>query len=707
MAASLQTGSGDLATDWLIKPAGYRAEVRTGQNPDTVTLTNGLISRTWRLGSSPTTVRFDNLMTGEAMLRATEPEAILTVDGEPMTLGGLQGQPDRAYLTDDWIAHMTPVPSAFKFEGYTVGAPDVPIPWTPKRHHAPDLQWPPRGQSIAFRYGVEAGQYKGLKALVHYQLYDGIPLLGKYVTLENESAATVRLTSFTLEKVGFTEPDSVVDTPQAWMRPDLTVATDYSFGGMAMNASNSTVYWEKDPAYTTQVNYKLETPCVLEIRPPLGPDAEILPGGHFATFHAYELIHDSADRERRGLAVRKMFRTLAPWATENPIMMHLTSVDPATVHRAIEQAAEVGFEMIVISFWSGLDMEDVSPANIAKFREFHDYAKSKGIEMGGYSLLASRRIDNATDVVDPKTGKPDGNAIFGASPCLGSVWAQHYFEHIKTFMEGAHFDLLEHDGSYPGDVCASTTHPGHRGLADSQWNQFQVIAGFYKWAREKGIYLNVPDNYFLSGSNKTGMGYRESNWSLPRAQQHIHARQNLFDGTWEKTPSMGWMMVPLVEYQGGGPAATIEPLSEHLEDYGLHLANNFGYGAQACYRGPRLYDTPKTRDVVKQWVTWFKRHRDILESDVIHVRRADGRRLDAVLHVNPNLGTKAIAVIYNPSDHKLTEHIALPLYYSGLRGRVMVSVGDGPMVQAELDKDHRLFVRASVEPKQCVWYCVQ
>ena len=129
-----------------------------------------------------------------------------------------------------------------------------------------------------------------------------------------------------------------------------------------------------------------------------------------------------------------------------------------------------------------------------------------------------------------------------------------------------------------------------------------------------GVFLNVPDNYFLAGSNKTGMGYRESNWSLPREQQHIHARQNLYDGTWEKTPSMGWMMVPLVEYQGGGPAATIEPLKDHLADYEMHLANNLGYGAQACYRGPRLYDSPEVKAAVIKWVSWFKKYRAILES---------------------------------------------------------------------------------------------
>ena len=77
--------------------------------------------------------------------------------------------------------------------------------------------------------------------------------------------------------------------------------------------------------------------------------------------------------------------------------------------------------------------------------------------------------------------------------------------------------------------------------------------GFYEWCRGEGVYLNMPDWYFLNGGSKTGMGYRETNWSLPREYQEIIERQNIFDGTWEKTPSMGWMFVPLTEYQGGGP----------------------------------------------------------------------------------------------------------------------------------------------------------
>ena len=94
----------------------------------------------------------------------------------------------------------------------------------------------------------------------------------------------------------------------------------------------------------------------------------------------------------------------------------------------------------------------------------------------------------------------------------------------------------------------------HRRLADpaahSHRGQWQIITGFYQWCRARGIYLNVPDWYYLAGLRKCGMGYRESNWSLPRDQQEIIERQNIYDGTWEKTPSMGWMFVPLTEYQG-------------------------------------------------------------------------------------------------------------------------------------------------------------
>ena len=105
------------------------------------------------------------------------------------------------------------------------------------------------------------------------------------------------------------------------------------------------------------------------------------------------------------------------------------------------------------------------------------------------------------------------------------------------------------------------------------------------------VYVNAPDWYFLDGTNKIAIGYREVNFSLPREQQKILNRQNIYDGLWEKSTYMSWGFVPLTRYQGGGPEAVLEPLSEHLKDYKQLMMQYYGAGVQACYRGPRLYDT--------------------------------------------------------------------------------------------------------------------
>jgi len=306
-------------------------------------------------------------------------------------------------------------------------------------------------------------------------------------------------------------------------------------------------------------------------------------------------------------------------------------------------------------------------------------------------------------VVMPEGKQP----TFGNSPCIGSDWGLEYFKKLYRFIEYTGFDNFEHDGSYPGDVCMATNHPGHEGLADSQWKQFKTITDFYKWCRGRGVYLTVPDWYFLNGSSKSAMGYRETNWSLPRRQQEIIERQNIFDGTWEKTPSMGWMFVPLVEYQGGGAEATIEPLREHLPHYGQRLADLFGAGVQAAYRGPRLYDAPETLDLVRKWVSFYKKHRAILDSDVIHVKRADGRDIDAILHVNPSIEEKGLLMVYNPLDHAVKQTLKINVYYTGLNRVASISENDGKSSRFKINREFEISVPVNVEPNSQSWYILK
>ncbi len=707
--------TGQLDSDWLVTPLRRPVTVEKSEDGREVVMDNGLIRRTFRLKPGVATVALDNLMTGESMLRGVKPEARLTIDGIPFNIGGLQGQPDYAYLLDEWKDDLTADPNAWQLLSCMIEKTHAPFPWRRVRHCA-DLPWPPPGALLAMSYRIPDKTRRALgpdhrhldKVMVqiNYEMYQGIPLMCKWLTIHNGSDRVIRLNSFTSEILAMVEYESHVENYQRWNLPNIHVESDYAYGGMNGLVANHTTFWERDPDYQTQVSYPRENPCLLESRPPIGPDVAILPHQSFLSFRTYELIFDSTERERKGLTMRRMYRTIAPWITENPIMMHVRRADPNSVRLAVDQCAEVGFEMVIMTFGSGFNLENEDPAYLAQMKELADYAHSKGVEIGGYSLLSSRRISDRDDVIDVNTGEP-GGAKFGNAPCLGSNWGLNYFRKLYAFYDKTGFDLLEHDGSYPGDTCASTRHPGHQGYEDSQWTQWKTITDFYKWCRGHGVYLNVPDFYYLTGSTKCAMGYRETNWSLPRAQQILHGRQNIYDGTWTKTPSMGWMFVPLTEYHGGGAAATIEPLRDHLDAYEAHLANNFGAGVQACYRGPRLYDCNETKAVVRKWVDFFKRYRDILESDVIHVRRADGRDIDCLLHVNSELKIKGLAMIYNPLDHAVERKLKLPLYYTGLTDTARIREKEGEPKSYQLDRQYNATVPIRVEPASVTWLVIE
>jgi hypothetical protein len=208
--------------------------------------------------------------------------------------------------------------------------------------------------------------------------------------------------------------------------------------------------------------------------------------------------------------------------------------------------------------------------------------------------------------------------------------------------------------------------------------------------------MNLPDIYHLSGSNKIGIGYREVNWSLPREQQILLGRQNIYDGTWLKPPSMAWTFVPLTQYHGGGAAATLEPLAEHLHAYDAHMTQNYGSGVQACYRGPRLYDTEDTKELVIRKIAHYKEYRDILNADIIHLRRPDGRDWDGILHVDPKLKIKGYALLYNPTGKDLERTIRLPLYYTGLTETARIQVEDEPAQELELARDYSVEIQVLI-----------
>ncbi|MGX7686775.1 alpha-galactosidase [Flectobacillus roseus] len=702
---SLLAQNQKLAQDWLVSPISQKSQVNITDSE--IVLDNGLVRRSFFLGENLACYDYFNHSTQQQLIRSVKPEARVTINGRVYQVGGLQGQKENAYLKKEWLKNLRKGSSDFVYQSFEIKPVEPFVNWKANT-------WLPKtkrleGKRLKLSFVPQNQDLQGIKVQVNYEIYDNIPLIIKWVEVENQSAKTMYVDRVVNEILGLVEEESaVVGSPtQMKKQHGIYFETNYAFNNaMRYDISDQTTHWLIDSTYTSQVNYNYETPCLFEVYPEKVSHIKLTQGESFKSVRTHELLMDSYDRQRRGMMIRKMYRTIAPWTTQNPIFMHLVSQNDEQVINCINQCAATGYEALILSFGSHLNMEDVSETNLNRWKKLADYAHSKGILLGGYSLFSSRRIDDENDVVDPVTGKT-GHAFFGNAPCFGSKWGLNYRDKIKHFFEVTHFDIWENDGPYPGDVCASTQHPGHEGLADSQWKQMNIQKELYRWLNERGVYINAPDWYFLDGTHKIALGYREVNFSLSREQQRILNRQNIHDGTIEKTSAMSWGFVPLTKYQGGDESAILEPLNEHLSDYEQLMMIYYGAGVQACYRGPRLYDTDATKAVVQKTISWYKKYRDILNADMIQLRRADGRDWDGLLHVSSTLPQKGLAMLYNPNKEAIERTITLPLYYSGLTKEAKVREKEGASKVYLLNQNHEIQVKVKIPAEGYTWLVIE
>jgi len=189
-------------------------------------------------------------------------------------------------LLPDWLGDLKAEVTAFKFTGYEIGATRERFPWKKRR------EWPPPGKDLVLHFHSHPPMLSALKQInksleflsgvavdVHYEIYNGIPLICKWITVKNNSSRAFTLQSFTSEIIAVVEAESQVDDPATWRFPRLAIETDYAFGGgMSVGTTSKSVCWLPDPNYTSQVNYNRIMPCLLECRPQYGPDQVIHPG---------------------------------------------------------------------------------------------------------------------------------------------------------------------------------------------------------------------------------------------------------------------------------------------------------------------------------------------------------------------------------------------------------------------------------------------
>lgn len=351
-------------------------------------------------------------------------------------------------------------------------------------------------------------------------------------------------------------------------------------------------------------------------------------------------------------------------------------------------------------------METKNITYIQRIKKQVEYAASKGIEVGGYDLICLDRghegyggnVGDEYARVDASTGALTVDA------CFASEWYDKLTEFVLKFVRETGISMLEADGPYGGFTCASTNHSHHDGLEDSVYRQTQLQNDFFLRLRKMGVYLNQPDSYFFQGGSRTGMGYDEEQYSLPRWKQLTISRMGLYDDLYKNLPTQGWMFVPLTEYHSGGKAATF---ANHPEELNWAVAQYLGAGTAACYRGSQVYNEStveglQTRSTFQRWISFYKAHRETIIQPVVHLRRPTMSNWDGWLHVHP-LGKVEVglAMIFNPTDqHWEDVDITFPLYYTSLTDEVLVRVNDGEPFRIEIDRGYTTtLVNVSLPPK--------
>jgi len=89
------------------------------------------------------------------------------------------------------------------------------------------------------------------------------------------------------------------------------------------------------------------------------------------------------------------------------------------------------------------------------------------------------------------------------------------------------------------------------------------------------------------------------------------------------------------------------------------------------------------------------------------VRRPDGRDIDCILHVNPQLKHKGLAMVYNPLDSAAKKQLKLPLYYTGLTKTANIRQQQGKSRKYELDRQYNVEIPVDMAPGSTAWFVVE
>lgn len=731
--------------DWLVHPTSTPAAVTsvhaTAPYPSSATaqlvsISNGLVERQFYVDNATgawCTVEYRHLVSGMTFLRALAPEANLTLSGMPLNVGGCLGQPadhPEFWTPETWASKLTADPAAMRFKNFTTDAPAPPFPWTPGTRHSPtDISWPPKGVHMTAYFTVPPSTNRvsrarsssrgntrgsgggsttlaGLVVGVHYELYEGLPALRKWVSVHHEGDPAAGAANVTVDTLNYEllrapnfAPSHMSCVLQQANNPvpfdeQVVPVTGQSFPGRDYQM------WFWDPHYDApgdreiHVTYTYYTFLVVGYTPsvtyggPTGPGAVVSPGGPaFESLSVRQVLHDSAEQERKGLGVRRMHRALAPQMLENPVPFMITDVSSSAAMRlAVDQASETGHELVIIGYgaagWCGMCFAQLNNASFVSWIKSEvEYANAKGVGVSGYSLQQHNGWGEVVPTAEQTLSRAGAR---GPTACFSTDWHAAYREATLAFLKETGFSGMETDGQYESIPCADTGGDHHHnGIAGGWSSGIQVTLDFNAKLKGLVLYQTGADGYCFSGANKWNHADTDAFGHLPLWEQQTVGRMYIYDSVMNRLPSSGQIGVNDLASSSKGCSRP------RVQCFDFILGSQYLMGSIPSFRANVLYD-PSDADAaalnasITKWTSFYKSFRGprpsgaagLLIADLIHIARPDSRHLEAVVHVTADASapSRALLALVNPPEQTIQENVTVPLYYAGIVPGTTVTV---------------------------------
>ena len=292
--------------EWLLFRNNYISKTEFFEGRKRIVMSNSLIKREFTTWPDFATVNILNETTGESFSRGIKPELLLTIDGKEYPVGGALGQPDYAYLKEEWLGGMTKNSDGFNYVSHSAYKPEKPFRWNKNKRH--NTAHPHLGNASGLAVVFESSNpvLIGLRVIIYYEMYDNIPLMSKRFEIINNGNMGITLNSFAGEIIALSEHEYVgvvgyklYKTSDDYINArNITVMSDFN------TVLTDTTYFEIDPQYPTQVDYMSKYKCLLVSKPPIGPHKRLDKGQRFKSFNTYVLLHEDTDRNRRSLFMK-------------------------------------------------------------------------------------------------------------------------------------------------------------------------------------------------------------------------------------------------------------------------------------------------------------------------------------------------------------------------------------------------------------------